>query len=108
MFVIDLKSADGTSLPFQLELEPHDSSRAQVQVTHGTQVLSEAVISYEKIPLASRDRDIRVGNMGLGFEPLLNRLLVEFGDDPRLGVVPANEVRSALSVCRCYDSVMKN
>jgi len=107
MFVIDLKSADGTSLPFQLALEPYDGSRAQVQVTDGAKVLSEAVISYNKVPLALCDRDVRIGNMGLGFEPLLNRLLVEFGDDPRLGVVSANEVRSALSVCRCYDSVMK-
>jgi len=107
MFAINLKSAEGKNLPYLLVLRPWDHNRVQMQVVDGDRILSKAMVAYDRMPLNPRSPDIRVGNMGFGYEPLHARLLVEFGDDPRLGVVPASEVRSALNVCRCYDSVMK-
>jgi hypothetical protein len=106
MFVIDLRRADGSVLPFQLSVEPEDAHRVKIRVLNGESSIAEAAIPYGRVPLGPDDLDVKTRQLSLGFEPCFGWLLVEFGHDARLGMVLAAEVRAALGVCRCYGHAM--
>lgn len=103
MFVIDLRRADGSKLPFQLSIEPASEQNCRLKVVEHEATVCEAEVPYGSLPLSSRARDLRGESLALGYEPINAWVLVEFGEDARLAMLPAHELRFAANACRWLD-----